>query len=182
MKFVSLKTQFQLAIHAYTGSTLETGESVEPLFKVLPIEEKEIWIKNFRRAFKGEGFKTEVCIPAKDSIPDQYAELSFNPIFENNSVQSIALHLHDITEKTIHLNEIEEQNNLLKEVTWMQSHIVRAPLSRLLTIIELIKSYPDSLRDKEKISMLTESALELDNIITDISNKAESVTKISSKR
>ena len=64
----------------------------------------------------------------------------------------------------------------------MQSHIVRAPLSRLLTIIELIKSYPDSLRDKEKISMLTESALELDKIITDISNKAESVTKISSKR
>jgi len=177
LKLIASNRQFQLAIHAYTGSTLETGESVEPLFKVLPIEEKEIWIKNFRRAFKGEGFKTEVCIPAKDSIPDQYAELSFNPIFENNSVQAIALHLHDITEKTIHLNEIEEQNNRLKDVTWMQSHIVRAPLSRLLTIIELIKSYPDSLREKEKVSMLTDSALELDKIITDISNKAESVTK-----
>ncbi len=182
LKLIASNRQFQLAIHAYIGSTLESGESVEPLFKVLPIEEKKIWIKNFKRAFEGDGFKTEVCIPGKEAIPHQYAELSFNPIFENNSVQSIALHLHDITEKTIHLNEIEEQNNLLKEVTWMQSHIVRAPLSRLLTIIELIKSYPDSLRDKEKISMLTESALELDNIITDISNKAESVTKISSKR
>lgn len=176
-KLVTSNTPFQLAVEIYTGSKMESGDSVESLFQVLPQEEKEIWFKHFRRALRGESFKAEVYIPSRNSNPGQYAELSFNPIFENGTVKSIALHLHDITEKTIHLNAIENQNNLLKEVTWMQAHIVRAPLSRLLTIIELIKSYPDSLNESEQLTMLTDTADELDKIITTISNKAESVIK-----
>jgi hypothetical protein len=38
-----------------------------------------------------------------------------------------------------HWIAIEKQNKKLKEIAWAQSHIVRAPLARMLGIVNLIK-------------------------------------------
>jgi light-regulated signal transduction histidine kinase (bacteriophytochrome) len=46
---------------------------------------------------------------------------------------------NDISEILNHINTIEVQNAKLKNIAWTQSHVVRAPLSRILGIIDLIE-------------------------------------------
>lgn len=78
--------------------------------------------------------------------------------------------------------DIEEQNIKLKEIAWIQSHIVRAPLARLLGVVDLL-SYK-KLEDKELKNLfvnLKVSGEELDSVIRDIVRKSEEVIKDSEK-
>ena len=71
-----------------------------------------------------------------------------------------------------YINTIEDQNKKLREIAWIQSHVVRAPLSRMMTLIELIKSNSfDDSDNEELLNNVLISAAEVDNIIRDISNK-----------
>jgi len=76
----------------------------------------------------------------------------------------------DVTERLNYIKAIETQNEKLREISWMQSHIVRAPLARIMGLIELIK---DIKQEKEKEQMLEYvliSANELDDAIKGITN------------
>lgn len=82
----------------------------------------------------------------------------------------------DITESKALQQELEKQNEKLREIAWIQSHIVRAPLARMIGIIDLIKNYQSAALDKhELLSHLLTSAYELDGIIRDIVNKTEQI-------
>ena len=71
-----------------------------------------------------------------------------------------------------YINTIEDQNKKLREIAWIQSHVVRAPLSRLMMLIDLIKSNSFNDSDNEElVNNVLISAVELDNVIRDISNK-----------
>ncbi|GGW46335.1 PAS domain-containing protein [Arenibacter certesii] len=75
-----------------------------------------------------------------------------------------------------HAVNIEEQNKKLREIAWTQSHVVRAPLARLMGLIHIIKD--DSILEEEKIGLLDHilsSASELDLIISNIVNKSQSL-------
>ncbi|TVP45839.1 MAG: PAS domain S-box protein [Mongoliibacter sp.] len=83
---------------------------------------------------------------------------------------------NDITLKISYLNAIESQNLKLKEIAWIQSHIVRAPLARMMGLIDLIKN--NNLCEKEKYEFLDHvlnSAYEVDKIIRDIVSKANEI-------
>lgn len=84
----------------------------------------------------------------------------------------------DITERMIHIKEIEAQNKKLQEIAWIQSHIVRAPLARimgLINLIELEKDTPEEL--KELLGYIMISAKEFNEIIKSISHKSQLVEK-----
>ena len=77
-----------------------------------------------------------------------------------------------ITQLKDYINTIEGQNKKLREIAWIQSHVVRAPVARIMMLIDLLQD--DSLAAEEKDEMLINlqsSALELDNVIRDISDK-----------
>lgn len=79
-------------------------------------------------------------------------------------------------EKIKHTKKIEKQNTILKEITWIQSHVVRTPLSRLMAITSLLKD--TDITEEERIFLLENimtSSEELDNIIKEIVLKTESV-------
>ncbi|WP_191089014.1 PAS domain S-box protein [Arenibacter lacus] len=69
---------------------------------------------------------------------------------------------------------VETQNKILKDIAWTQSHIVRAPLARLLALTYLIR---DGLVEEEELIDLLDkiclSATELDSIIKDIIRKSQ---------
>ncbi|TFF34738.1 response regulator [Mucilaginibacter psychrotolerans] len=70
-----------------------------------------------------------------------------------------------------HVNAVENQNEKLKEISWIQSHLVRAPLARIMGLIPLIK---DANCDEERETMLQFlqlSANELDGVIRSITDK-----------
>jgi len=88
---------------------------------------------------------------------------------KGNAIRMVGAVL-DVTESRKLLKEITLQNQALKEIAWTQSHVVRAPLSRLLGFISLIEQSLFDNEDEYFIIMngIKTSAEELDLIVRDI--------------
>lgn len=84
--------------------------------------------------------------------------------------------IQDITQRVAYINAIENHNQRLREIAWMQSHLVRAPLARILGISEILSEGHNNLEEiNEMLSYLTISAVELDNIIKNIVDKSRNL-------
>ncbi len=82
----------------------------------------------------------------------------------------------DITERSKYIHAIELQNKKLKKIAWTQSHVVRAPLARIMGLIELLKDNSFEVDEKEKEQLLKDvfhSAIEFDEIIRKIVHTTE---------
>lgn len=75
------------------------------------------------------------------------------------------------------LGEIEYQNLILKEITWNQSHLVRAPLTKAMGINQLLikyQTYSDVGKSKEQLEIeLLETLKQLDEIVKETHSKSE---------
>jgi PAS domain S-box-containing protein len=93
-----------------------------------------------------------------------------------NGKDAILVLANDITTQLKYTAAIEQQNKRLQDIAWIQSHVVRAPLARIMGLIELFKHYKSADMDKRNLldNILT-SANELDGIVRDISNKTEEI-------
>jgi len=97
-------------------------------------------------------------------------------LLEDPAVEGIVVNSKDITDSVNHIHAIEEQNAKLREISWIQSHLVRAPLSRIMGLVNLITDSPESENAQpELFRYLSTSADELDGIIRDIVQKTEKV-------
>ncbi|MHB8209356.1 PAS domain S-box protein [Mucilaginibacter sp.] len=78
----------------------------------------------------------------------------------------------DVTERLNYIKAIETQNEKLREISWIQSHVVRAPLARIMGLIPLVKDLQEDndLRD-QMFEYLISSANELDEMIKSITDK-----------
>ncbi|WP_276373665.1 PAS domain S-box protein [Chryseolinea sp. H1M3-3] len=82
----------------------------------------------------------------------------------------------DVTERMNYIQAIEDQNERLKEIAWTQSHVVRAPLARIMGLIEILPKYESYEQiPKEVLHYILSSAHELDHIIRDIVLKTEGI-------
>ena len=79
----------------------------------------------------------------------------------------------DITERLSYIKAIEDQNNRLKEISWIQSHIIRAPLSRIMGLIPLINETESDSDKEQMLEYLMLSANELDEVIKNLTDKAQ---------
>ncbi|MCY1520464.1 hypothetical protein D9M68_552420 [compost metagenome] len=79
--------------------------------------------------------------------------------------------MQDITAQTNHIKQIEDQNRQLNEISWMQSHLVRAPLCNVMSLSELLDFETEN--NREIVEKLLVSARELDQIIKTILKKAD---------
>ncbi len=81
--------------------------------------------------------------------------------------------MQDVTELENHIHAIEQQNETLREISWIQSHVVRAPLSRIMALSDLIRDNDDDALRPELLQHLDVSVNELDQVIKDIVRKTE---------
>jgi PAS domain S-box-containing protein len=79
----------------------------------------------------------------------------------------------DITDQIQYTLAIEKQNAQLREIAYMQSHIVRAPLCRILGLTYIIKTNTDKELSLDLIDHLDASARELDDVIKAIIAKTD---------
>jgi PAS domain S-box-containing protein len=78
----------------------------------------------------------------------------------------------DVTERLNYIGEIELQNEKLREISWIQSHMVRAPLARLLGLIALIRDMKDNTSELQcMMNYLEVSANELDQVVREITSR-----------
>lgn len=69
-------------------------------------------------------------------------------------------------------SNVEHQTKILREVAFEQSHLVRSHLSKILGLISLLESIEVDEEAKYLISLLTQSAEELDAVISGIVKKS----------
>jgi PAS domain S-box-containing protein len=101
----------------------------------------------------------------------RWLETIITNLTDDPSVGGIVANSKDITETYNHIEAIEYQNDKLRKIAWKQSHIVRAPLARIMALAEVLK-YDSSTVDQNKkvIGYIQDSAIELDNVVRDIVN------------
>lgn len=76
--------------------------------------------------------------------------------------------------RNLYVRKIAQQHDKLSNIAWVQSHIVRAPLARLLGIINLIETKRQTPNELAfLLKQLRICADELDVTIRDISNEAQ---------
>ncbi len=81
---------------------------------------------------------------------------------------------NDISEVLKHIRTIEIQNEKLKKIAWTQSHVLRAPLVRILSIINLIEDPKESQEDIFFwLKQLRSSTDEMDEVVKKIVKQSQ---------
>ena len=102
---------------------------------------------------------------------DQYRWLESvgTNLVDDPAIEGILINSKDITDQINYIQAIEAQNSKLREIAWMQSHLVRAPLSRIMGLASLLTNNTISEETTpELLNNLVISANELDGIVRDI--------------
>jgi len=81
--------------------------------------------------------------------------------------------MQDITKQHQKEQMLKSLNEKLIEISWMQSHVIRAPLTRIMGLIQLIKDLKMEGEEKDQVlNYLLTSAYELDDVIKNITDKS----------
>jgi len=99
--------------------------------------------------------------------------LSVTPFHEDTLSFVVGM---DITKEKKNLDAIEMQNRKLAEIAWEQSHVVRAPLARMMGCIHLLEQTDEY--SQKLLESVKSSAHELDRIIKTIVAKAEELKHV----
>jgi PAS domain S-box-containing protein len=104
-------------------------------------------------------------------------EIYFREI-NSNMNSGIIVQSNDISETLERINTIEVQNEKLRSIAWTQSHVVRAPLSRILGIVNLIEQQTDNLEEiLFWLKQLRVSTNEMDEIVRKIVEETNHLNK-----
>lgn len=122
-------------------------------------------LDSYRRAFQGEAFL--VIRERELDGHKRFEELSFNPIVnQQQEVTGVNCFLRDITSQREHVEQIEKQNDKLREIAWIQSHKMRVPVANILGLVQLCQM--DKSARKEIIPVFFRAAEQLDDMIREI--------------
>jgi len=97
------------------------------------------------------------------------------PVREHGKIVGACITGRDITERKFYLQSLEEQNKIFREISWMQSHLFRAPLARMLGLLPMLNTL---LEDEDKtrvLEYLNVSANELDEVVKKITERSTQI-------
>lgn len=98
----------------------------------------------------------------------------FSSLLMVNGVATIHEIVHDISDRNKYLKEIERQNAVLKEIAWTQSHVMRAPVARIMGLVALLEEEQTSIqKEKSILNSLIGSARELDEMIHQVNHQTK---------
>jgi PAS domain S-box-containing protein len=75
---------------------------------------------------------------------------------------------HDITDQQKIQDKIQDQNDRLRKIAWMQSHEIRKPVANIIGLLNLCDMAKMDIQQHELLAYLKVSAQELDHLIKDI--------------
>jgi signal transduction histidine kinase len=131
-----------------------------------------IFKANFEKALAGNSVTSERKIDC--SQVSMWYRAEYHPFYEGNHIAGVALTITDITDQKRHELQIERQNELLREIAWMQSHQTRQPVATILGLINILDKSELGEKNLEIIRMLEQTTQRLDDVIRDTVIKANS--------
>jgi PAS domain S-box-containing protein len=126
-----------------------------------------------------EAFSVDLVIYTKFKIP-LWVSVELTPMFDDHGIYLgyIAVY-QNITLRKEKEQEIQRQNEFLKEVAWMSSHEIRRPVATMLGLINLA-DIAESEEEKEEIFALLRICVnEMDGIVYQIHHKIGDVVDLS---
>lgn len=94
-------------------------------------------------------------------------DVTYN-VISYSGKQAVLGMANDLTHQLARESAIEQHNKKLTEICFIQSHLVRAPLACIMGLVQLIKEANDNPAIDQEVNFLSESATELDQIITQV--------------
>ena len=151
--------------------TLETGRSV---FDYIESRSLPYFKETIRKVFSGQtiDYARKYRKPGGSEIWIRY---SLTPVYEGCKIVGACINGRDVTARKLYLKNVEEQNKTFREISWMQSHLVRAPLARIIGLMPLFIDAKDQNERAAMKNYLELSTKELDDIINQISKKSDSL-------
>ena len=119
-----------------------------------------------------------VLLNKKKNGTEYWANVSVAPVSDGKDGFTHWIYIQrDVSDRRLYLQSIEEQNKKLKEIAWIQSHAVRAPLARIMGLVSLLMEEHEGLElDTDQIlENISSSSKELDELIRNIVEKTENV-------
>ena len=117
-----------------------------------------------------------------NNLLGEVQQKNFELIEKNNEIETMNEELNTLNEELITTNdsleetvkhrtkELEAQNTQLTEYAFINSHLLRAPLARVLGLSNLLTKEATSIKDSQLLNALLKSTNELDEIIRKISD------------
>ena len=162
-------------IFGYTPGELDPDFDI--FFRHVHAEDKESLQKLIDQAIRNQAVQD--CgyrITSRDGHPKYLHSRILVKRDDNNRAYQLTGFTLDITEYKKQTEALELQNQKLMDIAWVQSHQVRAPLARLMGLVQLLSRYPEGDVDlKDSLKFIMDSANELDEIIRKIVRKTEEI-------
>ena len=138
---------------------LQEKEDLSALLLPLNNEEKEAHLKPVTSKHYGKNGKVI------------HVEISRNDV-EYKDKNARMMTAVDITQNLKQMASIQTQNDKLKEIAYLQSHVIRLPLTQIMGLSEIIvREYKDKI-DFKILDYLDTSTKQLDSVIKEIVNKS----------
>jgi PAS domain S-box-containing protein len=147
------------------------------ILDIRPMEDVEHSLKSINNMRQGIKMSPQSVFRHKKKNGELiFVEVTTNILIFNGR-EAVMVLVNDITERAKYVETIEKQNQTFREIAWIQSHVVRAPLARLLGLVNLLESEIPNVKEEslELIQHIKNSAFELDEIVRDISKKSEQI-------
>lgn len=144
-----------------------TIKDIRPQEDLVKLEKALDLIRKHKKLFSNGIFKHKT---KDDKIV--YVEIVSNIIYIDKIKYSLVI-ANEITETLNYIQAIESQNSKLQDIAFSHSHIIRAPLTNIMGILDLIKemdlSNPES---AELLEHLSTSCNQLDEKISEVVEKS----------
>jgi len=112
-------------------------------------------------------------------VNDELQRLNKELLSSNDEIKELNENLEKIVKERT--DKINDQLNQLMRYAHMNSHEVRAPLARMLGLLQLIKYEKDARETKQLLDMLYNSSIELDRVIKEMNRLLEREVDFSEK-
>jgi len=149
---------------------------IQPADMAITPEDRDKWRAYYNSSLKGEEvhFTEEVVDRTGKSM---HMEFHLFPIANSaGNVEMVACFGHDVTNMKNVQKEIEDQNNTLKEITWMQAHVIRKPVANIQGLIDALDIVQlDSKENRQLLQLIRGQSDELDLAIRQIVERASAV-------
>ncbi|MBE2289926.1 MAG: hypothetical protein IAE95_10250 [Chitinophagaceae bacterium] len=128
----------------------------------------------YRNVFESGSFDIIEKVPVNETI-SSHMQLRFKAIRnEAGEVTGVSCFLRDITGYVKMIESLEEKNQRLRDIAWVQSHKLRGPLTTVMGILEFLDEEDAPVEQrKEMLIGLQAKVAEMDAIIHEIVSKTE---------
>ncbi|MBC7389165.1 MAG: PAS domain S-box protein [Opitutaceae bacterium] len=153
------------------------GLTYDEFYEMVHPDDKTVFDKRIKESLAGI---SQADIEYRIICPDSTVKYLYHrsELVKNNLGVPIKCEgvIQDITERRNYIKAIQDQNLKLQDIAWIQSHVVRAPLTRLMGLVSLLKN-PNNLEfnQTELLDQVSKSANEVDQIIREIVKNAEQI-------